>query len=170
MEVGLRLALVLMGALACLALPAPTALAEVTTVVLREDFDGDGKADTVETARIADILDSLVPGASYSLKVSRERREFDKIGDQTAIVVRLAADASRLYLLMSSSRAAVAACDIRTNPPGEYAADNANGREVLVVKTNVIAISCLEAGGPGTLLKYWSPENGGGFPAAWLPN
>jgi len=166
----LRFAPVIMALFACLPMVAPTASADVTTVVLRDDFDGDGKPDTVETARIADILDSLVPGTSYSRKVSRERREFDRIGDQTAIVVRLAAHANRLYLLMSSSRAAVAACDIRTNPPGEYAADNANGREVLVVKTNVIAISCLEAGGPGTLLKYWSAENGGGFPAAWLPN
>jgi hypothetical protein len=166
MEVGLRLALVLIGALVCL----PVAWADVTTVVLREDFDGDGRADTVETARIADILENLVPGDAASHQIRRQRAELDRIGDQTAIVVRRAADPGRLYLLMSSARAAVAACDIRANPPGEYAAGDANGREVLVVKTNVIAISCLEAGGPGTLLKYWSPESGGGFPAAWLPN
>jgi len=162
----LRLALVLMGALVCL----PVAAADVTTVVLREDFDGDGKADTVETARIADILEALVPGDPASHQAKRLKAEFDKIGDQTAIVVRRATDAGRVYLLMSASRAAVAACEIRANPPGEYAAGDVNGREVLVVKTNVIAISCLEAGGAGTLLKYWSPANGGSFPAAWLPN
>lgn len=71
---------------------------------------------------------------------------------------------------MSSSRATVADCQIYVNPPGEYAADNANGRQVLVAKHEVVSIVCLKAAGPGALLKYWSPENGGGFPAAWLPN
>lgn len=140
------------------------------TILARGDFDGDGRPDTVETARIGDVVEELVPGDGRAHHIARERTALSEIGDQIAVVVRRGAEPHRLYLLMSSSRAAVAECEIYVNPPGEYAADNANGRQVLVARHDVVAILCLKATGSGALLKYWSPENGGGFPAAWLPN
>lgn len=160
--------LVLALALCFAGLP-PAAAQQVTTVVARGDFDGDGRIDTVEIAPIVAIIESLIPGSDSSRHVARDRAAYANATDQVAIVVRRAAAPKRLYLLMSSSRAEVEACEIRADPPGEYLVGGFDGKQVLAVKTDVVAILCGQsAAGPGTLLKYWS-EARGSFPGAWLP-
>jgi hypothetical protein len=160
MEVGMRVGLALMSSMACLTISSPPAVAEPLHKIAEIDLDGDGKLDSLEVGSLAGVTGSF--GAPYALRgkpgIADMAAKMAAIPGFAGVLIRLAAEPDRPYLVMGADEAVVKGWKVEVRPPGEYRLLEGGSKSFALP---VVVIT----GSDSCLAKVWNARQGDFFGA-----